>query len=267
MEVLRGLIRSRGLRYRDVAAELGVTERTVMRWFASGSVDTVTVEALCSLVGLSFFEVCEQAARRVDTRLTRLSVEQEQELVDDPLLNYCFTFLLKGWSPDDLRREMAVPEPMFVDALLRLERSGLIEVLPGNRTRLRTTRDIQWRQDGPYSQYMTMFLRWSLREADATEGRSLWSVEPLKLSTGSLAQLRRKFDQLREEAMALGEQDRRSGDVTRDWYALVLTARHFAMPPLSQWNTLYRQTDYPPPASRRAAAGPSPGRSSRLSGR
>ena len=43
MEVLRELIRARGLRNRDLASEFGVSERTVIRWFASGPVDTVTV--------------------------------------------------------------------------------------------------------------------------------------------------------------------------------------------------------------------------------
>jgi hypothetical protein len=214
-------------------------------WFASKAVDTLIVERLCTLVGLSFFELCELAARRIETRLTRLSVAQEQALVDDALLNYIFVNTLKGWSAAELQQEIKVPEPMFVDALIRLEKIGLIGLLPNNEIRLRTTRDIRWRKDGPYSTYVNMFLRWSLNRPDISDPKSLWALDILKLSSGSLAQLQRKFDALIAEAILLSEQDRRSNDASRGWHALVLTARNIAFTPLSEWPTQYRMQDAP----------------------
>ena len=242
MEVLREFLRARGLGPREIAKQLAVSERTVMRWFASEAVDTAILERLCALAGLSFFELCELAARRVETRLTRLSVAQEQALVDDALLNYVFVNALKGWSSAELQREINVPEPQFVDALIRLEKIGLIGLLPNNEIRLRTTRDIRWRKDGPYSTYVNMFLRWSLNRPDVADPKSLWALDVLKLSSGSLAQLQRKFDALIAEAVLLSEQDRRSNDASREWHALVLTARHIAFTPLSEWPSQYRTT-------------------------
>jgi hypothetical protein len=121
MEVLREFLRAQGLGPREIAKRTKVSERTVMRWFASPAVDTAVVEQLCALVGLSFFELCELASRRVETRLTRLSIAQEQALVDDALLNYIFVNTLKGWTSAELQHEINVPEPQFVDALIRLE--------------------------------------------------------------------------------------------------------------------------------------------------
>ena len=239
MDVLREFLRARGLRSRDVAKELDVTERTVLRWFASEAVDTKVLEKLCALIEISFFELCELAARRVEVRLAQLSIEQEQALVDYPLLNYLFTHAIKGWSTAELQSEMDIPEAMFVDALIRLEKIGLIALMPGNEIRLRTAKDIQWRKNGPYSRYMDMFLKWSLNKPDIAEPKSLWTVEPMKFSSGSLAQLRRKFDTLKGEAVALSEQDRRSNDMSREWFSLVLVARHVDMTPLSEWPTQY----------------------------
>ncbi len=241
-EVLRESLRARGLGPREIAKQLGVSERTVMRWFASKATDTAVLERLCALVGISFFELCELAARRVETRLTRLSVAQEQALVDDALLNFIFVNTLKGWTSAELKQEINVPEPMFVDALIRLEKIGLIGLLPGNEIRLRTTRDVRWRKDGPYSRYVNMFLGWSLNKPDISDPKSLWTMDILKLSAGSLVQLQRKFDALKAEAVLLSEQDRRSNDPSRDWHALVLTARHIAFTPLSEWPTQYRAT-------------------------
>lgn len=240
MEVIRELLRVRDLRYRDVAERFEVTERTVIRWFTSDTVDSAIIERLCKLVGLTFFEVCELAARRIETRLTRLTVEQEQMLVDEPLLNYLFTFVVKGWSVAELQEEIGVPEPMLVDALIKLEKAGLVDVMPGNDVRLRTARDIQWRINGPYARYMNFFLKWSLDNPDVAEKKSLWMFEPLKLSVGSLALLRRRFDELRKEAVLLAERDRRSNDPTRDWFTLATVARHIVFTPLSEWRTRYR---------------------------
>jgi hypothetical protein len=239
-EVLRELLRARGLGPREIAKQLDVSERTALRWFAAKAVDTAVLERLSALAGMSFFEVCELAARRVETRLARLSVAQEQALVDDALLNYIFVNTLKGWTSAELKREINVPEPMFVDALIRLEKLGLIGLLPGNEIRLRTSRDIKWRKDGPYSRFINMLLGWSLNKPDISDPKSVWALETIKLSSGSLAQLQRKFDALLAEAVLLSEQDRRSNDPSREWHAVVLTARHIAFTPLSQWPTQYR---------------------------
>src|ERR1700758_1818975 len=98
LEVARELLRARGLGPREIARRLEVSERTVLRWFAAKAVDTDVLERLCALAGMSFFELSELAARRVETRLTRLSVAQEQALVDDALLNYIFVNTLKRWT-------------------------------------------------------------------------------------------------------------------------------------------------------------------------
>ena len=243
LEVARELLRARGLGPREIARRLEVSERTVLRWFAAKAVDTDVLERLCALAGMSFFELSELAARRVETRLTRLSVVQEQALVDDALLNYIFVNTLKGWTSAELQREINVPEPMFVDALIRLERLGLIRLLPGNEIRLRTSRDIRWRKDGPYSSYVNMFLGWSLNKPDISDPRSLWALDILKLSPGSIAQLQRKFDALIAEALLLSDQDRRSNDSKREWHAVILTARRIAFTPLSEWPTQYRLAD------------------------
>ena len=38
MEMLRELFRQHGLRFADIAEKLGVTERTVTRWFSADSI-------------------------------------------------------------------------------------------------------------------------------------------------------------------------------------------------------------------------------------
>src|ERR1700760_1442058 len=44
MEVLRELLRQHGLRFADIAEKLGVTERTVTRWFSADSIETAILQ-------------------------------------------------------------------------------------------------------------------------------------------------------------------------------------------------------------------------------
>jgi hypothetical protein len=90
-------------------------------------------------------------------------------------------------------------------------------------------------------------LKWSLLNADVFEPKSIWNVEPLKLSPGSVALLQRKFDTLKGEALALSEHDRRSNNASTEWHALLLAVWHVDMMPLSQWPTQYHRVIAPKP--------------------
>lgn len=236
MDVLRDALRSRGLRFADVGRKLGVSERTVTRWFTSPSIESSTVERLCALVDLSFFELCELATKRVETRPSQLTFTQEQILAKDDLLSYLFAQILKGWTARELQQDMEIPEAVFVDALIKLEKAGLVDLLPGNEIRLRTTRKFQVKPRGPYSRYVNNWLARILDKPDIDEPRSVWRHDTLKLSAGSLAQLQQKFDVLIKEAQDLCDSDRRSGDSPGEWYGLTLVSRHLLPPSsLTEW--------------------------------
>ena len=239
LELLRELLRKRGLRYREIAQNLGVTERTVTRWFSTDRIDTRTVDQLCELAGISFFNLCELAANRVENRESRLSVSQEQSLADDPLLRYLFSQILRGWSAAELGREADIPQSDLVAALIRLERLGLIALLPGNEIQLRTAVDIDWAPNGPVTKSTNQWLNWVLDAADVGEPDAAWAVDALKLSANSLAQLKAKFHQLRQDARDLSDVDRHAPSESREWYAFILAARPVDMRPFASWRPQY----------------------------
>ncbi|MDB5396438.1 MAG: family transcriptional regulator [Rhodospirillales bacterium] len=239
MGVLRELLRARGLRHSDIAERLNVTERTVTRWFSRDGVDTRVVEQLCDLAGISFFGLCELAGKRIEQRISNMTVKQERMLSEDALLDYLFSQILKGWSTEELRREARIPEAVLVGALIRLEKIGLIELLPGNEIRLLTNKDIKWRPNGPYSRFVNKFLAWSLDNADVSETDAVWVVDALKFSAASRAQLEQKFRKLLQEARELSDIDRRSNAGASEWYTFVLAARPFELGPFSDWSVQY----------------------------
>jgi transcriptional regulator with XRE-family HTH domain len=237
MQVLREQLRGRGLRHRDIAARLQVAERTVSRWLSSDKIEASQIERLCGLLNMTFFDLCEIAAQQIEERVSRLTVQQEQTLAEDDLLLYVFRQLLKGWTADEIRGDLEIPEPILIDALIRLQKLELIELLPLNQVRLRTVRNIEWWPKGPCSRSANNWLSHLLEDADISEPEAIWSFDEIKLSAASLAQLKPKFDQLLQEVRDLSNLDRRQSQDAREWYACILAMRPVKILPYPEWPT------------------------------
>lgn len=252
MQVLRELLRTHGIRHRDIAERLNISERTVSRWLSSDKIEASQIEQLCGLLNMTLFDVCELAAQRGDDRVARLTVRQEQELVEDDLLIYTFRQVLRGWTAEEMRDDLQIPEPVLVDALIRLEKLGLIELLPHNQVRLRTVKNIAWLPRGPFTKSINQWLRGSLGDIDFNEPRAVLSFDELKLSQASCAQLRPKLDEVIREARELSEIDRRLNPADTDWYVCIMAIRPSKIQPFPQWPT--PSSGWPIP--RRAASKP-----------
>ncbi len=235
MDVLRELFRQHGLRFSDVARELGVTERTVTRWFSAESVETAVLQQMCELVGIDFFALCEIAGKRFERRPTRHTIKQEQALADSPLLNYLFAQICKGWTAKELRDDIDIPEPVLIDHLLQLDKIGLIELLPGNEIRLKTSRDMRLIPNGPYARRLNQWLTDTFDKPDVDQENSIWVCDFMKLTPGSREHLERKFRALMHEAQELSDADRRAHDDGREWYGVVLVAKPQDIRPFSEW--------------------------------
>jgi transcriptional regulator with XRE-family HTH domain len=252
MDVLQDLLRSRGLRHRDISRRLQVTERTVTRWFSNEGVDTRVIERLCELAQISFFDLCELASKRVEQRSCHLTVQQEQALADDELLNYLFAQIVRGWTFEDMLQELELPESYLIAALIRLEKIGIIEFLPGNEIRLRTAKDIEFRKNGPYAKCVNRWLAHSLEKPDIEEPGSLWAFDSLKLSAASIELLRQKCQALRQEARKLSDMDRHLNASKRGWYSVIFTAKPTKMRPVTEWSTDYAPVGRERPRADRA---------------
>lgn len=235
MKLLRELFRADGMRQRDIAKRLNVNERTVTRWLSSDTIDASQIEQLCGLLNITFLDLCELASKQIEGRASRLTLQQEQTLADDDLLLYVFKQLLKGWTAEEIREDLAIPEAALVATLIRLDKMELIELLPHNQARLRVARDVEWLPNGPYSRSANGWLDHLLKNVDVGEPDAVWSFDEIKLSKASCAQLKPKFDQLLQEVWALSQMDRRLSQEARQWYACILALRPSVVTPYPEW--------------------------------
>lgn len=224
MAALKDLFRQRGMPFREVAAAVGVTERTLARWMAGSGVALQTLEDLCRIAGVTVLDLLDIVHEGRGPLVTSLSVHQEQELADNPRCWFLLAHLLYGIPIAEAQQRFELPEPEIVLALVKLENMGLVTLLPGNRVRLRVSRNLTWRKNGPIARMREDFFRALLHEIDFVDGKYVAETNVARLSAASLAIVEEKMRTLLHEILQLSQADRRLNTEACDWYVLLIAA-------------------------------------------
>lgn len=171
--ILKQLLRRRRMTYRDVASNLGLSEATVKRLFSKGTFTLERLLQVSSLLGMSLAEVAQQADEAAASVRT-LSEAQERELVAEPALLLVAACALNGWTVDEMIGTYRFTRAECLRKLLKLDRLGLITLLPGDRVRLNVARDFDWRPGGPIQRFFRKQEKDDFLAGDfAGEGESL----------------------------------------------------------------------------------------------
>lgn len=145
---LKEIMRSKGKTYAEAAEVLELSEGSVKRLFSSGSLSLHRLETLCNWIGTDIKEVVLNAERQ-QSFVTHLSLEQEQELVENPRLILVTFLVLNNWKEHEIKTAFDYTEPELNKHFAKLERLGLIELLQFNQMRLLTARNFKWSENGP----------------------------------------------------------------------------------------------------------------------
>src|SRR5262245_5765382 len=107
IQVLKQELRAKGLKRRDVAARLGVSEITVKRYLSGRSVTIPTLEALAALVNLDLLSLAAQAQEQ-GTNIPTLTKAQQAALGASQALVGVYMLLVRGWTPAKIEKEFAI---------------------------------------------------------------------------------------------------------------------------------------------------------------
>ena len=254
VEALKGALKTQGKTYADVAKALKLSEASIKRWFSRGSFTLEQLEQVCTLAGLEISDLVELAAESRPP-FTSLTPEQEEALLQDPKLLLMTFLVLSHWQFADIVESYQLTEHEAIQLLSRLDRLGLIDLLPGNRIKLLTARNFSWRKDGPVQQF---FEREVLR--DFLASRFSGPREEMKftgglLSWASLERVQQGMERLAREFNELVAADAKLPLEERYSCAAVMAARPWVF---SQFSRLERSRSPAQPA--RSPAGARPGR-------
>jgi hypothetical protein len=88
-----------------------------------------------------------------EPRVEQLSEEQERELVSDLRLLLVAVCAMNRWQFGEILQNYQIEEPELIRYLARLDRMGLVELLPGNRIKLLVSHDFAWQPRGPIQRF------------------------------------------------------------------------------------------------------------------
>ncbi len=152
VQALKRLLKGQGITYALLAQRLGLSEATVKRMFSRGAISLKRLDQICQILDVGLTELSAEAQRE-RAPLDELSAAQEQTLVDDPALLLAMYLVLNRWQQTEVLQRYNWSASEWTRLLVRLDRLGVIELLPGNRTRPRTQRNFRWRREGPMQRF------------------------------------------------------------------------------------------------------------------
>jgi DNA-binding Xre family transcriptional regulator len=152
VETLKRELRKQGIKYREVAKKLELSEASVKRLFAERSFTLTRLAQVCELLNLEFSDLVQQMEK--DIELTeQLSLEQETELVSDIKLLLMAYFLMSKLEFADIIRIYDISETEGIRLLAKLDQMKLIELQPGNRVKLMISKNFKFRSGGPIERF------------------------------------------------------------------------------------------------------------------
>ncbi|EOD79318.1 putative transcriptional regulator [Grimontia indica] len=153
IQALKKQLKSRGVNYQDVAKALGLSEGSVKRLFANGgSMSLERLSAVCNLIDLemtALFKLAEEESQN----LSSLTWEQEEQLVADKALLLVAVCITNGYRFEQILSQYNLNEPQLIQKLAHLDRIKVIELMPGNRIKLKISPSFSWIAGGPIQQF------------------------------------------------------------------------------------------------------------------
>jgi transcriptional regulator with XRE-family HTH domain len=224
VDALKRCLRVQGMTYRELAVRLKLSEAAVKRMFSQRAMSLQRLEQVCDALDVGLAELSAEAARGRPA-MANLSEAQEQALVDEPKLLLALFLGINRWHQDDVLAHFDFSVAQWTALLVRLDRLGIIELMPGNRSRPLTARNFRWRADGPMERYFRLTLLGDFF-ADPFDGEQ----DALFLLSGSLSiegakQLRLRLEELAREFDALLARDATLSVESRVGVSLVMAQK------------------------------------------
>ena len=176
IHALKIQLKRSGITYRELAAQLKLSESAVKQMFASGNFSLRRLDQVCDALGLELGDLVDIAMNQ-ESKTAELSNSQERELVADIKLLLVAYLLVNYVSVDEILEQFEISEIEIVQLLARLDRMKLIELQPGNRVRLLITSNFKWLKNGPIENFFREEVQSEFLSGNFHSAGSLYQVK------------------------------------------------------------------------------------------
>ncbi|MFJ3055185.1 helix-turn-helix domain-containing protein [Herbaspirillum sp. NPDC087042] len=206
VNALKNVLKARGITYAQLAKSLGLSEASIKRVFAERSFTLERLDQICTLLGMQISDLARMIAAEQPVP-TRLTVEQEKKLVADPRLLLVAVHALHQWSLEEMVETFALSRADVIRLLARLDKLGILDLMPNNRIRVRVSPDFTWLPGGPIQQYFRDQLRNDFFNSHFDQPGEKMVMVSGTLSEQSNAAIQRAMNRLSAEFLAAHQQD------------------------------------------------------------
>ena len=152
VDALKREMRARRLTYKDLALKLDLSEGAIKRMFALNRMTLDRVDQICDILKVDLAELVDNYVQD-EQRLDQLTETQERLLVQDPKRLLVAACVLNRWSFEEILDIYAVNHTECIRHLAALDKIQFIELLPGNRYRIKVSDSFRWRSGGPIERF------------------------------------------------------------------------------------------------------------------
>jgi DNA-binding Xre family transcriptional regulator len=185
-ELLKTVLKARCVTYGMLAERLTLSEPTIKRIFAERDCKLSRMTEICSALDLTLEDLVAEA-NRIEVRPMQLGDRLEAQLADDRPAFHLFLLLLDGMTTANVQKHYSLDERAVFALGRRLEKLGLVEMMPNNRIRLSVQGPVQFRRNGPLHQRLLKlnmdFLRATYLEHDTDHSAFLTQTRRMTQKT------------------------------------------------------------------------------------
>lgn len=206
--LLKTVLKARGITYATLAQRLNLSEVTIKRIFADQDCKLSRLTDICGALDLTIDDLVAEA-KRIEVRPFQLGDQIEGRLSDDRAAFHFFLLLLDDMTPDAIQAQYGLDDTTLFTLGHRLEKLGLVEVMPGNRMRLVVKGPVHFRRDGPLHQTLLRlnmdFLRSTYLRQDTDH--SVFMTQSRRMSEKTARHILGRIRELQMELSDLARKD------------------------------------------------------------
>ena len=233
IEVLKKALKSHGVTYADIAAQLNLSEASVKRMFAQKHFTLIRLESICEMAQMDFTDLIRLMDEERQ-KISNLTLEQEEELVSDLKFLLVAICVQSNWTFNEMIDYFKITGPECIGYLVRLDRLGLIQLLPNNRIRQMVAKNFRWLPRGPIEKFFEQTAQSEFLDSHFTHPGELRLFMNGSLTWESIESIRKNVEALAHEFSSLQDDDARMPATTRFNTGLLLAMRPWELPIFSK---------------------------------
>ncbi len=226
LQTLKRCLKSEGKTYADVAKTLELSEASVKRMFSEQHFSLQRLDSICHMLGMEISDL----VRKMDAEqasVEQLTHSQESEIIQDISLILVTVCVFNHWTLEDITQYFTLSEEECVLKLLKLDKIGVIQLLPQNRIKLLISPNFSWIENGPFECFFREHVGQEYFNSSFQGEHRCLRVLNGALSKVSAVEFQRKLLRLAREFSYIAREEATLPIENREGVTLVLAMRNW----------------------------------------